>query len=62
MQPKAWRKSLRSEEQGNCAEIRDLPGAVAVRDSKNPCGPALAFNRNTFRRFADKVKDGTYDL
>jgi hypothetical protein len=34
-----WRKSTRSGE-GNCVEVADnLPGVVAVRDSKDPAGP-----------------------
>ena len=35
-----WRKSSFSGDGGNCLEVRkDL---AAVRDSKNPAGPALA--------------------
>ncbi|MGQ0840850.1 DUF397 domain-containing protein [Actinokineospora sp.] len=36
-----WRKSTRSTNTSNCVEVA-FPGAVAaVRDSKNPAGPAL---------------------
>ena len=39
----AWRKSKRSNNGGNCVEVaRNLTGVVAVRDSKDPAGPALA--------------------
>jgi hypothetical protein len=40
-----WRKSTRSNGQGGaCVEVTDnLPGLVAVRDSKDPAGPVLAF-------------------
>ncbi|WP_440071821.1 DUF397 domain-containing protein [Streptosporangium sp. OZ121] len=40
-----WRKSARSNSQGGaCVEVaRNLPGVIAVRDSKNPNGPALVF-------------------
>jgi hypothetical protein len=37
-----WRKASRSGENGgNCVELADLPGMVAVRDSKDPDGPVL---------------------
>ena len=39
-----WRKSSRSNNGGNCVEVaRNLTGIVAVRDSKDPVGPALIF-------------------
>jgi Domain of unknown function (DUF397) len=34
-----WRKSSYSGQSGNCVEVaRNLPGLVAVRDSKGPAG------------------------
>ncbi|MEU7947897.1 DUF397 domain-containing protein [Micromonospora taraxaci] len=40
-----WRKSTRSGASGgNCVEVAsNLPGVVAVRDSKDVTGPALTF-------------------
>jgi hypothetical protein len=54
-----WRKSTRSNGSGgNCVEVADnLPGAVAVRDSKDPSGPALAFRRDAWRAFVRHVAD-----
>ncbi|TDC00855.1 DUF397 domain-containing protein [Micromonospora fluostatini] len=47
-----WRKSTRSGN-GECVEVAvDLPGVVAVRDSKDPHGPVLAFTRVAWRSFA----------
>jgi len=48
-----WRKSTRSNGSGgNCIEVaRNLPGIVAVRDSKNPDGPALIISRDEWARF-----------
>ncbi len=48
-----WRKSTRSSGQGgNCVEVADnLPGLVAVRDSKDPGGPVLAFGPDAWRTF-----------
>ncbi len=46
-----WRKSAYSNNGGACVEVaRNLPGVVAVRDSKNPGGPALIFTRRTGKR------------
>ncbi|GAB4107550.1 DUF397 domain-containing protein [Micromonospora taraxaci] len=48
-----WRKSTRSgPDGGNCVEVADnLPGLVAVRDSKDPAGPVLVFTPGAWRTF-----------
>ncbi|MBQ0991161.1 DUF397 domain-containing protein [Micromonospora sp. H61] len=48
-----WRKSIRSgPDGGNCVEVAsNLPGLVAVRDSKDPTGPALLFPPDAWRAF-----------
>jgi hypothetical protein len=39
-----WRKSSHSGSgQGECVEVARTSALVAVRDSKNPGGPVLAF-------------------
>ncbi|WP_405112591.1 DUF397 domain-containing protein [Micromonospora sp. NBC_01405] len=51
-----WRKARRS---GNtdCVEVaHNLPGVVAVRDSKDPSGPVLAFNPQTWHAFIEHAK------
>ncbi|NES26399.1 DUF397 domain-containing protein [Micromonospora terminaliae] len=53
-----WRKSTRSSgNQGDCVEVADnLPGVVAVRDSKDPQGPALAFSPASWAAFVAHAK------
>ncbi|ALC23497.1 DUF397 domain-containing protein [Streptomyces pristinaespiralis] len=48
-----WRKSSYSGDTGGeCVEVADLTPHVAVRDSKNPGGPALSITPAAFAAFA----------
>ncbi|GAA2842295.1 DUF397 domain-containing protein [Kitasatospora aburaviensis] len=51
----AFMKSSRSTDQANCVECAGLPGAVAVRDSKDPEGPAHIYPTSAFKRFTAAV-------
>jgi len=59
-----WRKSTKSQGgSANCVEVaRNLPGAIAVRDSKNRTGPALIFTPDEWAAFIGGVKGGEFDL
>ncbi len=47
-----WRKSSYSGQDGNCVEVaRNLPGLVAVRDSKEPDGAKLVISQAAWRVF-----------
>lgn len=55
-----WRKSSYSNGQGaECVEVADgFPGAVPVRDSKEPHGPALVFPAGGWSSFVSAVRRG----
>ena len=51
-----WRKSSYSgSEGGECVEVADLGARVAVRDSKAPHGPVLAFPPSSFAALIHSV-------
>jgi hypothetical protein len=54
-----WRKSTYSGSNGGgCLEVAHTPGpAVAVRDSKDPDGPRLAFTPADWQAFLAQIKD-----
>jgi Domain of unknown function (DUF397) len=55
----AWRTaSYSGDNGGNCVEVaRNLPGVVAVRDSKDPGGPALMFSLDEWATFMAAIRD-----
>ncbi|MFF5716997.1 DUF397 domain-containing protein [Streptomyces buecherae] len=59
-----WTKSSYSNNGGECVEVAAnlAPyGTVPVRDSKNPNGPALAFDTSAWSAFVAGVKVGDFD-
>jgi hypothetical protein len=52
-----WRKSSHSTNNGgDCVELAALPSVVVARDSKDPGGPRLMFDRRAFASFLTSVK------
>jgi len=53
-----WRKAFASGN-GNCVEVAvNLPDVVAVRDSKDPAGPALTFTPAAWHAFTARLRRG----
>jgi len=57
-----WRKSRRSNSQGNCVELARIPGGlIAVRNSRHPAGPALIYTQAEIDAFITGARDGDFD-
>lgn len=58
-----WRKARRSNASGNCVEMARLPhgGGFAIRNSRDPEGPALIFTPAEMTAFVAGVRDGDFD-
>ncbi|MGP3925440.1 DUF397 domain-containing protein [Streptomyces sp. 8N616] len=56
-----WRKSSYSSDTGgDCVEVAAMPHAIAIRDSKNPDGPALTFTPAAFAAFVTAAATGEF--
>ncbi|MFD0691331.1 DUF397 domain-containing protein [Actinomadura fibrosa] len=54
----AWRRAVQSTDSGdNCVELRSVPGAIAVRDSKDVDGGVLLLTPRAFRELAGAIKE-----
>ncbi|SDQ37047.1 DUF397 domain-containing protein [Actinopolyspora saharensis] len=56
-----WLKSSYSGDQGSCVEVACPEGGVAVRDSKDPDGAVLVFDRPPWNSFLDVVRRGALE-
>lgn len=60
--PLIWRKSLASNASGDCVEVALLDtGEIAVRNSRDPHGPALVYTRHEIAAFLTGAKAGEFD-
>jgi hypothetical protein len=58
-----WHKSRRSNPSGNCVEVAALPegAGVALRNSRDPDGPALIYTPDEMAAFILGARDGDFD-
>jgi hypothetical protein len=59
-----WHKSTRSGGNGgDCVEVAaNLPGVVAIRDTKDPGGATLVFTNDEWSAFLAGVRAGEFDV
>ncbi|RBQ16375.1 DUF397 domain-containing protein [Spongiactinospora rosea] len=55
-----WRKATASGDNGGeCVEVAtNIPGAILIRDSKNPTGPTLHISPTDWTDFITQIKEG----
>jgi hypothetical protein len=58
-----WQKSSRSNPSGNCVELTRLNGSrdIAVRNSRDPEGPALIYTPEEIAAFIEGARGGDFD-
>jgi hypothetical protein len=56
-----WRTSTHSNNGGECIEIAATHRTLAVRDSKDPHGPALTFRPAPWAAFTARIKEDIPD-
>jgi Domain of unknown function (DUF397) len=60
--PRTWRKSSYSgASSGNCIEVASAARNVAIRDSKDPNGPTLAFRSADWQAFTRRIGNGAVE-
>ncbi|MDG9727442.1 MULTISPECIES: DUF397 domain-containing protein [unclassified Streptomyces] len=57
----SWTKSRHSNAEGNCVEVASVDGGIAMRNSRDPDGPALVYTPAEVAAFLAGAKDGEFD-
>jgi hypothetical protein len=56
-----WVKSSLSNPNGNCVEVKTVPGGVVVRSSRDPHGALLMFTDDEWDAFLGGAKHGEFN-
>jgi hypothetical protein len=56
-----WIKSRHSNAEGNCVEVAAVDGGIALRNSRDPDGPALVYTPAEVAAFLAGARDGEFD-
>ena len=56
-----WRKSAKTQANGQCVEVARVGDLIGVRDSKDPNGPILEFTVQEFEAFLDGAGKGEFN-
>lgn len=57
----SWIKSRHSTAEGNCVEVARIDEGIAVRNSRDPEGPALVYTSAELAAFLAGAKEGEFD-
>jgi Domain of unknown function (DUF397) len=58
-----WRKARASQNNGGCVEVAaNLPGVIAIRDSKRPADGAHVVSTAAFSAFLADARAGRFDI
>ncbi|MFJ6017298.1 DUF397 domain-containing protein [Streptomyces sp. NPDC092952] len=56
-----WRKASASDGRDDCVELAEVGENVAMRNSRDPEGPALIFTRTELAAFVDGASKGEFN-
>jgi hypothetical protein len=56
-----WVKASASDGLNDCVELAEVGESVAMRNSRDPEGPALIFTRSELAAFVDGASKGEFD-
>ncbi|MGW1771768.1 DUF397 domain-containing protein [Streptomyces sp. NPDC002104] len=56
-----WVKASASDGLNDCVEVAEVGESVAMRNSRDPEGPALIFTRSELAAFVDGASKGEFD-